>query len=568
LVAIFLVQSFCASLQKSPVYDEPAHIASGMSYLATGVFHANLQHPPLLKEMSAAWLWMAGIHWPETPLAAKLIQGGPAAKNLEWPIGSGIIQSNGPDRVMFWARLPFILLGGLLGALIYIWGREIAGEQAALLALFLYAFDPIVIAHSYLVTTDVGMAAFTVLFVFTLWRYVQSPGRLRLVWCGLALGALLGSKFSAVAMLPVGAVLLLAAMWRNGGPAEPAAEVGPNSPCPCGSGKKYKKCHGSGDRVKVAAAPPKPGTQAIVKAGVAFLAMLGIAAVVIEALYLFSSNPFLYLEGLRQVNADHAAGHGNYLHGVVGDRSPIYFAVAYLLKEPLAAVLVACIGWVVLLRNKSMPLVSKLFLVLPPLVLFVAYTIGADQWGVRYIIPTLPFAFLAGGIGLAALLRIPSAWARVAAAVLCLWTVVEAAGIYPDHLSYFNEMACVLENPGRIGLDGGSRCGPLWLDDSNVDWGQGLKQLKSWLDAQGEKRTIRLYYFGSLPPDAYGLKYENRPAAELLRQPAPGLSVVSAHFVARLPALGAPWVRRLQPKAIVGHAFYIYDMPDKAAISR
>jgi hypothetical protein len=38
LLAVFLMQSFFASLQKSPVYDEPPHIASGLSYLATGYF--------------------------------------------------------------------------------------------------------------------------------------------------------------------------------------------------------------------------------------------------------------------------------------------------------------------------------------------------------------------------------------------------------------------------------------------------------------------------------------------------------------------------------------------------
>src|ERR1035438_4344812 len=37
LLAVFLAQSFFSSLQKSPVYDEPPHIASGLSYLATGV---------------------------------------------------------------------------------------------------------------------------------------------------------------------------------------------------------------------------------------------------------------------------------------------------------------------------------------------------------------------------------------------------------------------------------------------------------------------------------------------------------------------------------------------------
>ena len=75
LVAVFLLQSFFASLQKSPVYDEPPHIASGLSYLATGVFRANLQHPPLLKEMSALFLRAAGSEWPRTEEARALIRG-------------------------------------------------------------------------------------------------------------------------------------------------------------------------------------------------------------------------------------------------------------------------------------------------------------------------------------------------------------------------------------------------------------------------------------------------------------------------------------------------------------
>jgi uncharacterized protein len=46
------------------------------------------------------------------------------------------------------------------------------------------------------------------------------------------------------------AVYDLRQMWRSLGPrSEPvrkAAEPGRNDPCPCGSGKKYKKCHGAG----------------------------------------------------------------------------------------------------------------------------------------------------------------------------------------------------------------------------------------------------------------------------------------------------------------------------------
>jgi len=323
--------------------------------------------------------------------------------------------------------------------------------------------------------------------------------------------------------------------------------------------------------------------------------MCVVAAVAIEALYLFNSDPFLYVTGLKKVNADHIAGYQAYLHGDLAARFYSYFAVAYLVKEPLPTVLLSIAGLVILLRGKTTPVMTKLFLLLTPAVFFLATTIFADDIGIRYIIPTLPFAYLLAGLGLEALLTAPSrsllgktqlagrepgpagapsgsgpewslVWGRYAAAALCLWVVVEAAGIYPDHLSYFNESACLLESPGKIGWDGGSACGPLWLDDSNIDWGQGLKQLRGWLDRHGNGRPVHLAYFGVYPPEFYGLQYEKSDLADLVGNRPPGLYAVSAHQVARVPAvadLTAPgtgaWLRS-PPEAIAGHAIYIYDV--------
>jgi hypothetical protein len=212
------------------------------------------------------------------------------------------------------------------------------------------------------------------------------------------------------------------------------------------------------------------------------------------------------------------------------------------------------------------------------------------------MIPILPFAYLLAGVALATLLTektqllrktepfgktLPAGtdprplgsgperrlvWGRYVAAALCLWVVVEAIGIYPDHLSYFNESACLLEAPGRIGWDGGSACGPMWLDDSNVDWGQGLKQLRAWLDRHANGRPVHLTYFGVYPPEGYGLQYPKADLPELLGNRPPGLYAVSAHQVARIPALAdlnAPgagaWLRS-PPEAMAGHAFYIYNV--------
>jgi len=562
-----MAQSFSASLRKSPVFDEPPHIASGLSYLQTRVFHANLQHPPLLKEMSALFLMAAGIHWPKSPAADALIRSGPEGNNLEWPIGNSIIHDNGAGRVLFWARLPFILLGGLLGWMIYWWGRDVVGSAAALGGLFFYAFDPTMIAHSALVTTDVGVAAFAILFLFTLWRYLHEPSRKHLVFCGLALGAALGAKFSGVFMAPAAAILMGAAIrWpivRRSEAEKSYSKVGPNSPCPCGSGKKYKKCHGSGS-IAPKNAERSIRTHELMKTAGAFLAMCVIAGVVIEALYLFNSDPFLYLTGLAKVNADHIAGYRAYLHGDLAPHFLSYFAVAYLVKEPAATVLLALTGLVIVLRRKSTPVLAKLFLLLTPAIFFVAVSTMADDLGIRYIIPVLPFAYLLAGLALGRLIERRAAWGRYAAAALCVWVVVEAAGIYPDHLSYFNESACLLEAPGRVGWDGGSKCGTMWLDDSNIDWGQGLKQLRAWVDRNAKGQPLHLGYFGSYPPENYGIDYIKTEMGQLPGKPAPGLYAVSAQMVARTPAIAdtvlpgsAAWLRAM-PEAIVGHAFYIY----------
>lgn len=571
LVVVFILQSLLASRQKSPVYDEPPHIASGLSYIETGVFRANLQHPPLLKEISALFLSIAGIHWPRTDDANAVIRGTAQGENADWPVGNDIIFTNGPDRVLFWARLPMVLLGGMLAFLIYWWGRELVGSAAALGALFLYAFDPTIIAHSALVTTDVGLALFGWLFLWTIWRYAHRPTRRRLLVCGLTMGAMLAAKFSGVFFLPVAAVLLAAAVkWpENGEPeiaAAPVARAGPNNPCPCGSGKKYKKCHGAGGQLK--AAPP-PGVEVrtlLARAG-AFLAMCAIAVVVIEALYFFSRDPFLYLTGLRKVNADHVAGYQYYFHGDTATRFYSYFVAAWLLKEPVATISLAAAGVYLLLRSQSIPVLNKLFLLVPPIVFVAAMTIFADNMGVRYIIPAMPFAYLLGGMALAALFASRAVWPRWIAAGLCLWVVVTAAGIYPDHLAYFNESACLLERPGDIGWDGGSRCGPLWLDDSNVDWGQGLKQLHAWLDRHPDVPPVRLAYPGMFPPDGYGIRYEPLQTHNLLSDPTPGWYAISATMIGRVPTVGekfgqggGAWLRRTAPVAIVGHSFYIYQV--------
>lgn len=506
---------------KSPTWDETGHLAAGLAYIESGSFGVNSPHPPLMKELCGLFLRLAGVRWPNTEAAQALLQGNDL---LVWPVGSHIIQAGGPGRVMFWARLPFIGAAVLLGLLIYLWGRRLAGDWTGVCALMLYVLSPNIVAHSYLVTFDVGVAAFGMLFLLLLRRYLERPGVWRLAASGVAMGLALCAKFSAVFLVPVAAALMIVSVYQERGQRRPwAARAG------------------------------------------AFAAMCALACAVVEAIYFFPRDPFLYVRGLVQVNANHVPGSVAFLAGEFAVRFRGYFATVYLLKEPIASIVLACAGAAVMARVTSIALLDRLFVLLPAAVLFLAHSIWAFNFGIRYIIPVLPFCYLAGGVGLAWLFqRTPRT--RTAAAALCAWLVVAAAGIYPDHLSYFNELACLPREAARIGLDGGSACGTRWLGDHNVDWGQGLKQLQAWLDLRREGRTVRLGYFGSFPPGAYGLLYQVMSEGDYYAAPGPGLYVISAHLVAVMSHMKDPqgqvsWVSRMPPTAVVGHAYHVYDIP-------
>ena len=80
-VAAFLIFSSGNILNTSPTSDETTHLAAGWSYLKTGDFRLNPEHPPLLKSVAALPMLLMRV-WPQ-----KLVDdGSPEARCLldEW----------------------------------------------------------------------------------------------------------------------------------------------------------------------------------------------------------------------------------------------------------------------------------------------------------------------------------------------------------------------------------------------------------------------------------------------------------------------------------------------------
>ena len=79
-------------------------------------------------------------------------------------------------------------------------------------------------------------------------------------------------------------------------------------------------------------------------------------------------------------------------------------------------------------------------------------------------------------------------------------------GVLP-YLAYFNELA------------GGPRNGYRSLVDSNLDWGQDLRNLKRWLREREIEEPINLCYFGMADPRFYQIRHVKMPGGYELEPP-------------------------------------------------
>jgi hypothetical protein len=179
--------------------------------------------------------------------------------------------------------------------------------------------------------------------------------------------------------------------------------------------------------------------------------------------------------------------------------------------------------------------------------------------GHRHLLPLYPFVLVIAG-RVAALAFPPRPGGAVpvlAVGALCLWQAVATAWAYPHYLAYFNEVAGGPSNGWRL------------LSDSNVDWGQGLKGLRQWMERTGVTR-LKLAYFGTADVEYYGVDadrlpgYQPPPPSAMVREIRPGdIVAVSATLLQGLyveegmrPLMER--LRSLAPVTVIGHSIFVY----------
>src|SRR3989344_6926434 len=164
-----------SSKNDSATFDEVAHIGAGYTYLAQKDGRLNPEHPPLIKMISAVPLLFLNLNFDVNQPFWTM----PNVNDRQWAAGNSLLYESGnnADKILFWSRLPLMILTLLFGWFIFWWTRKNYGFTPALLSLLFFALSPTFLAHSRYVTTDLGAAFAFFLSVIFFIRFLEKSNR-------------------------------------------------------------------------------------------------------------------------------------------------------------------------------------------------------------------------------------------------------------------------------------------------------------------------------------------------------------------------------------------------------
>src|SRR6516162_5979414 len=115
LVLAFFAQGIYFISANSQTFDEAVYLTGGYSYLATGDFRLNPEHPPFIKQLCAlpVYLWYRVPFEPNPSLWEEAKTGEDRA---QWWIGRDFVYGAAvsADQMLALARLPNLILGTAL----------------------------------------------------------------------------------------------------------------------------------------------------------------------------------------------------------------------------------------------------------------------------------------------------------------------------------------------------------------------------------------------------------------------------------------------------------------------
>lgn len=488
----------------SATVDEVAHISAAYSYLHYGDYRLNPEHPPLAKDLAGLPLQFLDLKFPENEAAWT------TEVNGQWESGRSFIYHIGNDAqdILFWARLPILLLAVSFGMVLYRFVMNRWGKAVALMTLLFYALSPNIIAHAHYVTTDLGASVFIFLALMGYLKFIEQPNRWNLFLLSLALAGAQLVKFNSTMLYPILLLVTIGVVmaWKR-----PQSWIARS--------RVY-----IGGLVAASALsviwiwlyyiPHVVYMPTDVQERLISGSLHGSTAGIANDLIAFSHYPVLkplvqYLLGLAMVYGRVTGGSITYFNGQVSNQSfQWYFPELFIIKTQVAFLILCLIALSLMLIRiyrrglfrepgttirEQLPLYTLGFFAFCYFAISVA---GNLNLGIRHILPIYVPLFILVAVATVSLARrlAHTRWHAVstgALATLLAWYAVATFWIHPFHTAYFNE------------LIGGPANADKYVADSAVDWGQDLVRLKRYMDDHPEIDQLALDYFGGGEPRYY-----------------------------------------------------------------
>ncbi|NQT90372.1 MAG: glycosyltransferase family 39 protein [Candidatus Omnitrophica bacterium] len=540
LVCVMLLalagQAITSMRYKSPACDESSHhIATGYSFLKTGDFRLNSTSPPVTEEIAALGM---------LPLDPKLPLEHPSwdkIDRLDFGFQFLYRYNDNADQLVFFSRLPMVMLSVLCGLLVFIFARDLYGEKAGLFALFLYSFSPNIIAYSRLNTPDIGATFFILLSIYRFYKFLNKPKFRNIVFAGIALGLAMSSKLSALILVPlfiiiavykaivskrlrylwlVLAIFLICAVvifCTYFGEFKPLLENDIDV------GEKIDYFSKAVDKLF-------PGDNQHIKEKVIEVAL---NTPIPFATYIMNI--------LAETNMVFAKPYPTYLFGVRSEQGWwYYYIVVFLLKTPIPMLIFLALVALFFKRVKA----GNAWGEGVGLVFIFAFACAAFasrvQLSVRYILPIYPLCFIYAS----KLINLKVKRERIFKAILgllCIWYLIGTLSAWPDYLPYFNEFA------------GGAEGGWRHLGDANVDYGQDLPALSDYME-ENDIEEVSLLSPSTADPAYYGIRYRKIENVEI-GSPEERVYAISAIYIDAFQ-----WAKDMEPTAKISNSIFIYDL--------
>jgi 4-amino-4-deoxy-L-arabinose transferase-like glycosyltransferase len=509
LLLVLLGQLAYSVSRESLSWDEGNHIFAGYMAWKHHDHGLNPEHPPFVKMVAALPLLFMDLREP--------VLGNRYFKSESYLSGRDLIFGNDFDRVIFRARMGAACFALLLALVVFLTAREMFGTGAGLLALALVVFEPNLLAHGAMVTTDTGAAGFLLLTIYAFYRYVKAPSTTRLLAVGVAAGLMAITKHSAVLLAPMLGLLALTELVRR------------RAPLAAGDGQ-WAAAEGAAAESRV-----KQALRFVLAAAVIVL----VAAALLWTCYGFRfaarpagwqlNPPFEATLGTlapREARAVTAALRWHllpesYLFGLADVRSVanvwpsyifgkvyahgvwFYFPVAFAIKATLGLLGLLLLTIFALASGRLRKGREVLFLAIPPGLYMLVSMTSQLNIGVRHILLVFVFCCVLAAGGAWALVRSDRRWLWPVAALLLLHVGSSLRAFPVSYMAYSNE------------LWGGPSATYKYLTDSNTDWGQQLKATKRYLDERGVKDCWFAYFVApAIQASAYGIPCRPLPTAD------------------------------------------------------